>query len=341
MDKEGLMNKKIERNRSFWERTNTEPLIAYSFGNYFISRRYKAAEKLLVDGKKIEPDMIHVPDFKEDYLRMYRDSERIDHDMVYVAEPYTGLPWIEAMLGADVYATVNSFIATVTKKDIHNVDFSSVVNKAWYDKYMEFIEMLSNMDEVTIPVGQPIIRGPSDVVGSLIGQDNLVFCMYDDPKRCSELLHQVASFHLSLTKDTYKIVQEYHGGYGIGYYSIWCPGKCFWFQDDLNALLSPQLYETFVLEPHTVLASSYDYTLFHLHPASFYVIDYLIEIDGLGVIEINKDFGGPSVEAMLPVLQKVQQKKNLVVWGDFTEEELELVKRSVDPQGLYIIVYKE
>lgn len=335
------MEQKIERNRSFWERTNREPLVAFSIGNYFISRRYNAADALLVDGKKIEPEMINVQDFREDYLRMYRESEAIDHDMVYVAEPYTGLPWIEAMLGADVYATKNSFIATVTKQAVNTIDLSRVVNRAWYDTYMEFLDMLSNLDEAVFPVGQPIIRGPSDVVGSLIGQDTLVYYMYDAPERTSELLHQVVDFHLSMTKDHYGIVKPFSGGYGLGYYSIWCPEKCVWFQDDLNALLSPELYEAFMLEPHKRMAESYPYTLFHLHPASFFVIDYLLEMDGLGIVEINKDFGGPSVAEMIPVLQKVQKKKNLVIWGDFTKEEFSLIKNSVDPEGLYIIVYTE
>ena len=81
--------------------------------------------------------------------------------------------------------------------------------------------------------------------------------------------------------------------------------------------------------------------MMHLHPASFYVIDYLLEIDALNAIQINKDVGGPSVEEMFPVFQKVQKKKNLVLWGDFTEEELTLLSRNLPPEGVYIMAFSE
>lgn len=67
----------------------------------------------------------------------------------------------------------------------------------------------------------------------------------------------------------------------------------------------------------------------------------MLEIEALNAIQINKDVGGPLVEEMFPVFQKVQKKKNLVLWGDFTEEEIRLLSQNLPPEGVYIMVFSE
>ena len=70
-------------------------------------------------------------------------------------------------------------------------------------------------------------------------------------------------------------------------------------------------------------------------------IDYLLDIEALNAIQINKDVGGPSVEEMLPIFQKVQKQKNLVLWGDFTEEEFAMLSHHLPPEGVYIMTFSE
>ncbi len=76
--------------------------------------------------------------------------------------------------------------------------------------------------------------------------------------------------------------------------------------------------------------------LFHLHPSSFFIIDQLIDLDALKVIQINKDLGGPSVEEMLPVFKKVLAKKQLVVWGEFDDDEIALLLDQLPAKGLML-----
>ncbi|RPI98321.1 MAG: hypothetical protein EHM29_01755 [Desulfobacteraceae bacterium] len=53
---------------------------------------------------------------------------------------------------------------------------------------------------------------------------------------------------------------------------------------------------------------------------------------------MNKDIGGPSVQAMLPVLSKIMQSRGLILWGDLTIEDLDVVKRNLPCQGLCLHV---
>jgi len=113
-----------------------------------------------------------------------------------------------------------------------------------------------------------------------------------------------------------------------------------WYQDDLNALLSPKIYDEIVLAVRRMIPKDYEYSLFHLHPASFFILDSLLAIEDLKVVQINKDEGGPSVAEMMPVLRKVQEKKNLAIWGSLPQEAT-LISEQLPSEGVYVMIAVE
>lgn len=332
---------KTNRHKAFWKSENTAPLVGFCHGSYFVSKRYHAAGKLLELHRKIEPCDINVEDFAEDYIRMFEVWEKSNSDMIFTAAPFTGIPWMEAMLGCDVYSTGTSFIASSDHRSIEDADVGEIRNEHWLDKYIEFTCMLEKLSQGRFPVGQPIMRGPTDILGTIVGQDHLVYSFYDYPEKVARLLNDTVDVILYVIGEQKKHVSQFHGGQSIGFYDLWCPGRCIWFQDDLNALLSPEIYRKFIYEAHNRISRAYEYSLVHMHPAAFFLIDDFIGMPYLDAIEINKDVGGPSVTEMLPVFKKVQQAKKLVLWGDFSEEELLEINGALKPEGLCIITVKE
>jgi hypothetical protein len=140
----------------------------------------------------------------------------------------------------------------------------------------------------------------------------------------------------SVIKSQWEIVPAFHGGYSMGFYHVWCPGKCIWFQEDLAALLSPQLYHDWVRKPDASVCTGYEYTAVHMHPASFFTLDAYMHMDGLKAIQINKDVGGPSVQEMMPEFQKVLTKKNLIIFGDLDEAEIDCIMKELPRKGTFL-----
>ena len=105
------INNKIQRYKKFWKKTNKSPLIGYSLGSYFISKRFTAVENLLIENQTIKPDMLQVDNFRSDYLRMYEQWSETKHDIFFTGTPFPGLPWMEAILGCEVHSTKSSFVA--------------------------------------------------------------------------------------------------------------------------------------------------------------------------------------------------------------------------------------
>ncbi|MCP4397705.1 MAG: hypothetical protein GY801_10450, partial [bacterium] len=207
------ITQKIEKYNAFWERTNSTPLTGYSIGSYFISKRFEAAGELLAENQKIEPDMLDVAAFQDDYVRMAEQWSRVEHDIVFTGTPFPGIPWMEAMLGCEVYSTGSSFTAHPTGENLNEVDLRHIVRNAWFEKYLEFTQILQELGNETFPVGQPILRGPTDIVGTILDQTNLVFAFYDAPEKVVQLLHDSVDRFLEVLQEQKKRIHRFYGGY--------------------------------------------------------------------------------------------------------------------------------
>lgn len=329
------LEKRKARHADFWERKNSTPLIGYSPGNYFVSCRYEAAKPLLESKDEILPRMINPKVFLPDYERIYWEIKMNGGDLFYTPEPFTGLPWLEAISGMPVFSASSSFIAERPE----TFSPGKIVNAEWLDKYIEFCDLLVSQSHGRFVCGQPILRGPADLLGSAIGQQQLIFDMVDYPEEIKKQLNAYADLLAGVLEKTRKCADRILGGTAMGFYHLWCPGESLWFQDDLTSLMSPKLYEDLLLDVHKRLSQLVEYTMIHLHMSSAYLVDYLLEMDGLKAIQLNKDIGGPSVEMMLPLMKKILEAKNLVLWGNFTQGELNFLQNNLNPQGLYIIVH--
>ena len=337
MDRKEI-NQKLALHRAFWNREPLKrPLVSFQVGDYFVSKRIGAAGHLLSEGKKIIPEMLNVDSLLEDFERMYQESLRTGQDAFWVAEPFCGIPWMEAIFGCEIYGTKSSFISRPYVKavqDLKKVRFSP--DNAWFEKYFEFIGKLEKLSAGRFPIGQPIMRGASDVVGAMLGQTELVYALVEESEAMKEAFFKVTDALRTIIKAQWDAAPDFHGGYSMGFYDVWCPGKCIWFQEDLCALLSPQIFSDFLREPDASVCSGYEYTAVHLHPASFFALDAYMAMDGLKAIQINKDVGGPSVKEMMPKFQKVLTEKNLIIFGDLDETEIGCILQELPRKGTYL-----
>ncbi len=338
------LDDKIEKHTRYWRREDTKrPLISVTIAeDFFFSRHYNSARDLLEPGKLITPGMLDVASFMDDYERMYNESLRVEQDGFWVGTPYTGIPWMEAMLGCEVAAMEASFVSKPTGATIENLEPVELTQEnEWLAKYLEFTTRLVALSADRFPVGMPIMRGPSDMLGSLLGQQEMVLALMQHPEKSARALHNVTECFMQVIKAQEDLCNDFHGGRSMGFYNVWCPGKCIWYQEDLSALLSPALFRQMLRPCGEYICRDYDYTAIHLHPSSFFIVDELLEMKQLKVIEINKDIGGPSIEEMMGLCKKIVARKNIIIWGDLDEEDLECIQNQLPPRGVYIHLVAE
>jgi hypothetical protein len=330
---------KIDLHKAFWlKKSLPKPLVTFHLAeDFFFSRHYKAAEHLLEPGKKITPDMLDVDLFMDDYENMFQDMIEIPQDGFWAAQPFTGIPWMEAILGCDVIATGSSFVSEPFLQSHSDIERLTLDDEnAWFLKYIKFLEKLEKVSDGRFPIGQPIMRGPSDMIGSVMGQTEMVFAFMEDPEGMRRVAENVTAIYLKVIECQFSALSDFYGGYSMGFYHLWCPGKCIWFQEDLSAILSPTIYRNGLKSCAEKICRDYDFTSVHLHPSSFFILDELMSVERLRVIEINKDVDGPTIEDMVPIFEKVLSSKNLMIWGELDETDLECIVNKLPPEGIFL-----
>ena len=333
---------KITEHKKFWNHEKTIiPLASFRIGSYFIATQYMAAQKLLAKGKIITPEMIDVDSFMEDYEMKFREVSALDQSAFWTAEPYAGIPWMEAFWGCQIIGSGESFAALPfagNPQELQKLEFKP--DNRWVAKYFEFIEKLNKLSAGRFPVGAPILRGQGDTIGALTGQTEFIYALYEEPLIIRKTLDKIVDSFLFIYEQMHRMNIPFLGGSSMGFYHIWAPGKSLWFQDDMGALLSPTLYRDFFLENERRICKHYDYNMVHLHSSAFHLLDDILDNEYLKAVEINKDAGGPGITQMLEQFKKVLDKnRRLVVWGNLNEDEIQFLIEKLGagsmPAGLF------
>jgi hypothetical protein len=199
------LQEKVQRYHAFWiNAPASRPLIGFSLGGWFPLQSYPEMAKFF--GRKgIAANELHPEDFLADYDRLVAPWEEMEDDVIRAVAPLPPFPWLEAMLGANVQVGDEAIWALeggFEYADLDALDLSS--DNPWRRKYLEFVAALHDRFHGHCPVGQPILRGVSDMIASLRGACRMVFDLYDHPEqfqRLAERAHcgrEVAQFQGAL-----------------------------------------------------------------------------------------------------------------------------------------------
>ena len=331
---------RLKLHNDFWDGTSmAEPLVSYRIGDCFFANKFKANLPLLEKGRLVTADMVDVDGHLEDYERMYRECEETGQTAFFTADPCTGFPWMEAMLGCTVHGAVVSFVSKKIFSEVGEIP-ELVIDEEnpWYMKYMEFLVKLTELSAGRFPVGQPIMRGVTDIVGALAGQEEMAYSLVVEQDLVRKAFMGSAKALKKVIEDQYRIVKPFHGGYSAGFYHLWAPGPIIWYQEDLSALMSPRHFDEYLRQTSEYICEGYDYTFVHVHPSSFFHLDSMLSLEALRAVQINKeDIGVPSISDMLPQFEKVfDAGKALILFGNLDEQDIDLLREKFPQARLFL-----
>jgi hypothetical protein len=330
---------KVERYKKFWSRADVQrPLVGFTFIGWFPFGEF-AACKSWSSSKYLTPDMIDPAAFMEDHLRMVREGEVVDDDLLRGAGPtQVAVPFLPGALGCKVRILSDNVMgeeqnlpweeALQVRLDLQN---------PWFRKYVEFGQALVARAGGLFPVSHAADLGPTDLHAALRGHSQSILDLSDEPERSAELLDRLGNIFGTYTQEYWKAIPLFHGGYFDGQYSLWSSGPIIRMQEDATAVYSPGLYRKFVQPVDRKLASHFASSFIHLHSTSMFLLDALLEIEEIHCFEINNDVCGPPLKDMVGYFQKVQQAhRPLLIRGGLSLEDLNLLMDYLEPRGLFL-----
>lgn len=337
----GNTPEKTARYKAFWNRDDAKrPLVGFSLVGWFPFQEFKACAAWK-DIDYLTPEMVEPEEFLADHVRICREGEMLDDDVIRGACPsQAAVPWIPGIVGADIRILPDNSMGEENPREWDEVLAVRLDREnPWYRKYMEFADALVRVADGRFPVSHAPEVGPTDLHAILRGHTESILDLMVDPEQSSELLWNLGYIFRDVTDDIWKRLPRFYGGYFDAQYSLWAPGSIVRMQEDATAVYSPELYRKFVQPVDRMLAAHYENPFIHLHSTSMFLLDAFLEIEDIKCYEINQDAIGPPVNEMVPYFQRVQQNRRpLFVRGSFTPDEMRLLMDSLEPRGLFMNV---
>lgn len=155
------------------------------------------------------------------------------------------------------------------------------------------------------------LGGNADILASLRGTQNLLMDLYDHPEVVDRLVAEITQLWLRYYDELYDILKENQDGTSA-WAPLWSPGRHYMLQSDFAYMISPPMFERFVLPDLETICNQLDYAFYHLDgKGQIPHLDMLLSIQNLKGIQWIPGDGAPPPEEWLPLLKRIRDAGKL------------------------------
>jgi hypothetical protein len=332
----------LYQHQQFWERKPADrPLLGINVG-FSLQETFPRTMARISDGP-LKPEDVPLDEFLQDCDALALAHEGLG-DYPYVAAPFVGVPWLEAIAGCPIAASRNSFWAEACINDWRSWCWpESFIDNPWTRKLLQLMDRLVTHAAGRYQAAPTLMRGPSDILAAMRGGAAFVMDLMDQPETVQPAIDEAARLWSDVAKAQLARIPPSTEGYVAGAAALrtWAPDKVLWLQEDAMALLSPKLYRRHFLAADRQLSDSFPCVAFHLHGSALWAIDDVVQLPGVDVLELNLEDARCDVEGTFEGWRKIQRHKPVVLWrmygADF-EAWLDRVLKELPGAGVSVQV---
>lgn len=181
--------------------------------------------------------------------------------------------------------------------------------------------------------------GILDALAAIRGTDNLMMDMLTDPEFVEEGIRNLLPIYKQTQEELFDLVNENNDGSVLSWMHLWAPKRLAQMQCDLSVMISPEMFDRFVMPELEELCDFLDYPVYHFDgQEQIRHLDSMLSIKKLRAIQWTPVAGQPPTKAFIPVLQKIQKAgKNLVLM--LPKTDVVPVLDSLNCRGVQMLVY--
>jgi len=282
-------------------------------------------------------------DPKDNLERMLAEFE----GTYYGGEAY---PATTMCLGASVRA---AFFGSTAELRPETVWYHPVIED-WADTTLTFDKATDPLYQATIEatryytaecrdrylVSLPELGSASDDLSLLRGMQPLVLDMIQRPQPVKAALALLAETWIEIHEELYAIAAEANGGgCPIAWMQTWAPGPHFQMSCDFSAVLSPTLFDEFIVPELRTYLRVNEYAVYHWDgPDAVKYLDSLLAIDEIDAIQWTQGAGSPpaSDPRWIGEYRKIQAAGKKLILPFVEIDEIETLLSQLSSRGLLI-----
>lgn len=181
--------------------------------------------------------------------------------------------------------------------------------------------------------------GILDALAAIRSTDNLMMDMLTDPEFVEEGIRALLPIYKKTQEELFDLVKENNDGSVLSWMHLWAPRRCAQMQCDLSVMISPEMFNRFVMPELEELCDFLDYPVYHFDgQEQIRHLDSMLSLKKLRAIQWTPVAGQPPTKEFIPVLQKIQKAgKNLVLM--LPKQDVPVILDNLNCRGVQMLVY--
>jgi hypothetical protein len=218
---------------------------------------------------------------------------------------------IAAYLGADVQVAEHTVWFQPLDTTLPEWSLSVDRGNVWFRRVHEILDTALRAWQGAVQVGFSDMGGNLDLVAALRGSQPLLLDLYDQPETVTAVAATITDIWKEVYREEARKIRAVCRG--TTYWGpSWSHGTTVFLQSDFSYMISPAMFERFVLPDITALCAEVDDPFYHLDgKGALPHLDRLLSISALKGIQWQPGDGQPLADHWLPVLHKIRQAGKL------------------------------
>lgn len=218
-------------------------------------------------------------------------------------------------LGADVNSVTNPsetvWFTSPQKTKIQDFQPKPDEENIWWKRVKELTSALVDRFGGQLAVSHTDLGGNLDVVASFLDTNNLLIDVIENPEKVDRLVKQITDLWLWYYDQLDAIIRPACRGTSC-WTPIWSTGKTYMLQSDFSYMISPAMFERFVLPDISNCCDHLDHGFYHLDgKGEIPHLDMLLSLPRLRGIQWIPGDGQPPPDKWLGLLKKIRDSGKL------------------------------
>ncbi len=191
-------------------------------------------------------------------------------------------------------------------KPLEDLHFEFDPENPWWRRVKELTQRAVERFEDKVSVCHTDLGGNLDILASFRTANQLLLDLYEAPDQVLRLGREITRVWLRYYDELYQIIKQ--AGRGTSNWAeVWSPGRCYMFQSDLSYMISPKMFEQFVMPDLAACFEKMDHTFYHLDgKGQIAHLDLLLSMKEVDGIQWIPGAGEPPPEEWLPLLKRIR-----------------------------------
>jgi hypothetical protein len=219
-------------------------------------------------------------------------------------------------LGADVHSVTEPsetvWFTPAEMKPIEALTLDYDAGNPWWQRVQALTDGIVQRWKGQVATGHTDLGGNLDILASFRDTQQLLFDVIDKPDEVDRLAARITELWIRYYEELDRLIRRREDGLQscrgtTSWTPIWSPGKTYMLQCDFSYMISPAMFERFVMPDLVACCDYLDHGFYHLDgKGEIPHLDLLLSIDRLRGIQWIPGDGQPTPDQWLDLLKRIR-----------------------------------